>query len=262
MQTMWISLKENVNCGSKHSNKVLLPGKICVKENLNKELIRRFRRSFSEVVNKGFHSPFLYSELNIGDPARNITEIIFQRALTNPSNQLTRKIKRVLRVKNSTEVLERFEKYREKVKELAHHRQQKTHPRSTVDGNELMRFYGTTMCCCGERSRRVSELCRDPACRVCRIIQYNFDTDYTRKNGIRLSTNSEELIDKPISSFKAKIERAVIVCRIIAGTVVDRIDEVKEGCDSVSSKSHHPSSESLVVRNPSAVLPCFVIVFT
>ncbi|WCJ33041.1 zinc finger (C2H2 type) family protein [Euphorbia peplus] len=259
METMWISLKGNVNCGSSNqSKKVFLPAKT---RTCNKELIRRFRRSFSEVINRGFHSPRLFSELNVGDPARNIIEMIFQRALTNPSNQPTRKIKRVLRVKNSTEVLERFEKYRDMVKELAHDHHQKTHPRSTVDGNELLRFYGTTMCCGSERSRQVSELCRDPACRVCRILQSNFDTDYTKKNGIRLSTNSDELIDIPVSSFKAKIERAVIICRLIAGTVTHSIDEVKEGCDAVTSKNHH-TTEHMVVRNPSAVLPCFVIVFT
>ncbi|KAJ9182570.1 hypothetical protein P3X46_006551 [Hevea brasiliensis] len=197
----------------------------------------------------------------MGDPARNITEMIFHRASASPSKP-SRKIRRVFRVKNSIEILERFEKYREKVKETAY-KQQKTHPRSTVDGNELLRFYGTTMSCYSEKSIRVSELCKDPTCRVCRMIQCNFDTEYTRKNGIRLSTNSEELSENMINLSKLKMERAAIVCRIIAGTVVNKVNNrVKEECESIESETQYAKSESLIVRNPSAVLPCFVIVFT
>ena len=50
-----------------------------------------------------------------------------------------RKIKRVLKVKNSIEVLERFEDYREKVMKKAYE-QHKRHQRSMVDGNELLLF--------------------------------------------------------------------------------------------------------------------------
>ncbi|KDP39238.1 hypothetical protein JCGZ_00995 [Jatropha curcas] len=266
MQTFWMSLKENVNCASRMSNVVILPEKCSgkkknnsQKENLDKQLIRRTPKSVGEVI-KGFSTRTRYSEIKIGDPARNITEIIFQKASTNPSKP-SRKIKKVLKVKHSFEILERFEKYREKVKESAY-MQQKTHPRSTVDGNELLRFYGTTMTCCSEESTEVSELCRDPTCQVCTTIQSNFETEYTKKNGIRLSTNSEDLSDNIIDFSMERMDRAVIVCRIIAGTVFNRVDGVKEECDSIGSEAHFSKSESLVVRNPSAVLPCFVIVFT
>ncbi|KAG8658305.1 uncharacterized protein LOC122723346 [Manihot esculenta] len=268
MQALWLSLKENANCGSKLINVVAHPEKCngrrsssYEKENFDRKLIRHTRKSFGDVIIKGYHTRTRYLELKMGDPARNITEMIFQRASTYPSKP-SRKIQKVLRVKNSIEILERFEKYREKVKESAY-KQQKTHPRSIVDGNELLRFYGTTMSCCSEKSMRVSELCKDPTCRVCRMIQSNFDTEYTKKNGIRLSTNSEELSENMITLSMLKMERAAIVCRIIAGTVDNKVNNgLKEECDSIVSEAQYSESESLIVRNPSAVLPCFVIVFS
>lgn len=197
--------------------------------------------------------------LNVGDPSRNIVEMILQRASMNPSKP-PRKIKTILKVKNSVEVLERFEKYREKVKKKVH-KQYETHPRSTVDGNELLRFYSTTIVCCSGKSKRIYEFCKDPTCDVCRIIQSNFDTDYTRKYGVRLSTSSEDLRENMIAATSGKnMKRAVIVCRTIAGSIVTMGEGDNEDFDSVGSGL--PSNlECLTVRNPHAVLPCFVVVF-
>ena len=202
-----------------------------------------------------------YPGIRMGDPSRKIVETIFQRALKDPSKP-SRKIKRVLKVKNSVETLESFEKYREKVKKKAYDEseQRERHPRSTVDGNELLRFYGTVMTC-GKRPAQVSELCRDPFCRVCRTIQSNFDTQHLKKNGIRLSANSEELCDTMVA-WSNKVKRAVIVCRTIAGRVGNVVDGgAYEECDSFKSGLHSNIGD-LIVKTPSAVLPCFVIVFT
>jgi len=196
--------------------------------------------------------------LKTGDPSRNIVEMIFQRASIDPSKP-SRKIKTVLKVKNTAEHVERFEKYRENVKKKAYE-QYKRHPRSTVDGNELLRFYGTTMVCCRVKSNRVSELCKDPSCGVCRIIQSNFDTYYTRRNGVQLSTSSEDLIENKIVTTRVEnVRRAAIVCRTIAGSTVNMAGEY-EDFDSVGS-SQFSSLERLIVLSPNAVLPCFVIVF-
>lgn len=176
----------------------------------------------------------------------------------DPSSKPSRKIKRVLKVKNSVEILERFEKYREKVKNRAYE-QCKTNPRNSVDGNELLRFYGTVMTC-SEWSAQVSELCKDPFCRLCRIIQSNFDTEHLKKNGIRLSTSSEVLCDHMVALTKVKnMKRAVIVCRTVAGRVANLVDGAYEDCDSFTTYSN---IQDLIVKTPSAVLPCFVIVFT
>jgi hypothetical protein len=197
--------------------------------------------------------------LSTGDPSRNIVEMIFQRASMNPSKPL-RKIKTVLKVKNSAENVERFEKYREKVKKKAYE-QYKRHPRSTVDGNELLRFYGTTIVCRSGKSNRISELCKDPTCGVCRIIQSNFDTYYTRRNGVQLSTSSEDLIENMIvTTGEENVKRAAIVCRTIAGSTVNMVDGEYQDFDSVGS-SQFSNLERLMVLSPNAVLPCFVIVF-
>lgn len=291
MQAMWVSLKENINCRRKLTDVAGWPHRYSKersfnsgKENLEVELhqagnpVKKVllrpnhpRRNEVELQQTGnpvrevlFRPNFPRAQLyriSIGDQSRNIIETIFKKALKDPSKP-SRKIKRVLKVKNSVETLERFEKYREKVKKKAYDEceQCKRHPRSSVDGNELLRFYGTVMTC-GERPAQVSELCRDPFCRVCRTIQSNFDTQHLRKNGIRLSTNSEELCDTMVALTK-KVKRAVIVCRTIAGRVGHMVDDgAFEECDSFTSGLHSNIGD-LIVKTPSAVLPCFVVVFT
>ncbi|KAJ8766515.1 hypothetical protein K2173_023762 [Erythroxylum novogranatense] len=267
MQALWLSLKESVRCGSRLSDVANRPERCkcslrrsCTpnKESLNSKRNHQIRNSYREVIIRRHNSRTHFCELSIGDPARIVTEMIFRRASINPSGP-SRKIKRVLRVKSSIEVLERFESYREMVKENAYE-QCKTHPRSTVDGNELLRFFGTTMSCCYEKSVTVFQLCRDPLCRVCGLIQSDFQTDDIQRNGIRLSTNSEELSDSIITFPQVsddKRERAVILCRIIAGPVVNKEDRA---CDSIGSE--HTDSKIITVKNPCAVLPCFVIVFS
>ncbi|KAL5737491.1 hypothetical protein ACOSP7_030252 [Xanthoceras sorbifolium] len=277
MQAMWVSLKENVNCRSKVTD-IFVVGRAqkCSKEQKltsGKESLDTDQHELHQM--EGKPNPLLevlfrpnyprtqFHKINIGDPSRKIIETIFQKALMDPSKP-PRKIKRVLKVKNSVEILERFEKYREKVKKKAYEEYNKRHPRSSVDGNEVLRFYGTVMTC-GERPTQVSELCKDPFCRVCRIIQSNFDSRHLKnKNEIRLSSSSEELCDNMVAlTVVKKIKRAVIVCRIIAGRVAGLVDGGDhEECDSFRSGGLHSNSENLIVRNSSAVLPCFVIVFT
>lgn len=185
--------------------------------------------------------------------------MIVRKASTNPSKS-SGKIKSVLRVKNPIETLERFEKYREKVKKVAKERYMR-HPRSTVDGNELMRFYCTTMACCNGESRRVPELCNGPTCRVCRLVKSNFDTECILENGIQLSTSSENTI---AVTKATKAKRAVIVCRTIAGSIYNVDDQEYDEYETIGNRNLHSTTttEYLFVQNPSAVLPCFVVVST
>jgi hypothetical protein len=71
-------------------------------------------------------------------------------------------IKRVLKV-NSKEILERFERNRGRLKKHAYE-QHKRHPRSIVDGNELLLFYGTAISC-RTTMPVAGKIPRDPACR-------------------------------------------------------------------------------------------------
>ncbi|XP_019194101.1 PREDICTED: uncharacterized protein LOC109188059 [Ipomoea nil] len=257
MHSMWISVKKNINCkcrladvichlpkpanckGSHFHNSEtgLTPQILCAKQYLISTMQKQ----------KRFH------ELEAGNPSRNIVEMIFRAASKNPSKH-PRLIKRVMRVKNTIDVLDRFEKYREAVKSRSCE-MCKSHPRSMVDGNELMQFYGTTMTCCNKERTKISDLCKDPNCRVCRLIQSGFNTSYNKKNGIRLSTNSDTLCeDTTVISNRNKAKRAVIVCRTIAGIVEKDQNLLEE--DGLDTKL-----EYLTVKDPSAVLPCFVIVF-
>ncbi|KAL5125913.1 hypothetical protein HKD37_02G006040 [Glycine soja] len=115
-------------------------------------------------------------ELSVGDPSRKIVEMIFQKAWFNTSKPM-KKVRTVLR-------------YKEYVKKVASE-QNPRHPRSTVDGNELLRLYGTTMICFqGKSSKKVHDLCKDPSCYLCQIIQFNFNTRYAE---IHLNTSDKEL---------------------------------------------------------------------
>ncbi|VVA37486.1 PREDICTED: nucleic acid binding [Prunus dulcis] len=113
------------------------------------------------------------------------------------------------------------------------------------------------------QSKRISELCKGQTCQVCRIIQSNFDTENRLKNEIQLSTNSKEFGESTITiTRRNKIKRAVIVCRTIAGSMVNMTDKETEEYDSTGSQNLDPTSEYLTERKPCAVLPRFVIVFT
>lgn len=196
------------------------------------------------------------AELGIGDQSRKIVEMIFQKAWMNTSKPL-RKVRTVLRVRYSEQVLERFEKYREKVK-----KQYPRHPRSTVDGNELLRFYVTTMRCFqGKPVKKVHDVCKDSSCRFCQLIQFNFDAE------IQLNTSDKELSNiKSVNAARVKnVKRVSIVCRIIAGTEVNEVDgKYEEGSESDSTRLGEMqfSLERFVVKNPCSILPCFVIIFS
>ena len=130
-------------------------------------------------------------------------------------------------------------------------------------GTSCYSSMGTTMnCCSGKPGKALSDACKDQTCLVCRIIQSGFNTAYLKKNGIRLSTSSKKLSENFINIAEVRnAKRAVIVCRTIAGTVGNVGDErSREDYDSFKIEGLYSKSEYLVVQNPSAVLPCFVVV--
>ncbi|KAK8638377.1 hypothetical protein V6N13_136807 [Hibiscus sabdariffa] len=261
MLSAWVSLKENVNCVGRLTDVVGKPEKACGNSRnhvLEKQLVHHLRNPFREALFRPIYPKTQFYELNIGDPSRNIIELIFQRASMDPSRP-SWKVKKVLKVKNSIEALKRFEDYREKVITKSN-QQHKRHPRSTIDGNELLLFYGTTMACC-RKPKPVSELCRDLSCRACRIIHSRFDMEFTRKNGVRLSTSSEEVSDNMVSFKLKNLRRAVIVCRVIAGSIANTMDGAFGDFDSIGREGPQSNLEYLIVQNPCAILPCFVIVF-
>lgn len=76
-----------------------------------------------------------------------------------------------------------------------------------VDGNELLLFYA--LACCSWKLKQVSKsssLLPNSS---------RFETELTRKNGIKSSTSSE----LQYGSFKLNLKKDVIVCRVTAGNV-------------------------------------------
>ena len=85
------------------------------------------------------------TELKEGDSARSIVEIIFQTSWLRQDIPSV-KPESIFKVHNSPKTLARFEEYRDMVKAKASKTSRKN-SRCLVDGNELLRFYSTTISC-------------------------------------------------------------------------------------------------------------------
>lgn len=201
-----------------------------------------------------------------GDSSRKIVEIICRSSWLKSESHCVR-IDRVLKVHNMQKTLVRFEDYRETVKIKAS-KLPKKHPRCLADGNELLRFYGTTLgCSLGMNGS--SSLCVSDKCCVCRIIRHGFSTKRELKGGVGVFTTSTsgrafECIE--IHEDDPSIRKALIVCRVIAGRVHRPLENIQEmasqtGFDSLAGKvGLYSNIEELYLLNPKALLPCFVVI--
>lgn len=209
------------------------------------------------------------TELLEGDSSRKIVEIICRTSWLKNENSCGR-IERVLKVHNMQKTLGHFEEHREMVKNRAS-KLPKKHPRCLADGNELLRFYGTTiMCSLGMNGS--SSLCASEKCNVCRIIRHGFSTKKDlKKGGIGVFTTATsgrafESIDELHEAHCVGVRKALLVCRVIAGRVHKPLDSYQElarqsGFDSVAGKvGLYANIEELYLLNPLALLPCFVVI--
>ncbi|KAJ0966072.1 hypothetical protein J5N97_027210 [Dioscorea zingiberensis] len=207
------------------------------------------------------------TELVEGDSSRRIVEIICRTSWLKTENSCGR-IERVLKVHNMQKTLARFEEYREMVKTRAS-KLPKKHPRCLADGNELLRFYGTTIAC-SLGMNGSSSLCASEKCNVCRIIRHGFSTKKEMKRGVGVFTTSTS--GRAFESLEiyeddeACIRKALLVCRVIAGRVHKPLDDIQEvsnqtGFDSLAGKvGLHANIEELYLLNSRALLPCFVVI--
>lgn len=206
------------------------------------------------------------TELVEGDSSRKIVEIICRTSMVKSESSCWR-IDRVLKVHNMQKTLARFEEYREMVKIRAS-KLPKKHPRCLADGNELLRFYGTTMTC-SLGLNGTSSLCASEKCSVCWIMRHGFSTKKEVKGGIGVFTTSTsgrafECIE--IYEDDPSIKKALLVCRVIAGRVHKPLDNFQElagqsGFDSLAGKvGLYANIEELYLLNPQALLPCFVVI--
>ncbi|KAL3522101.1 hypothetical protein ACH5RR_014935 [Cinchona calisaya] len=212
------------------------------------------------------------TELVEGDSSRKIVEIICRTSWSKSDNNAAGRIERILKVHNMQKTLAQFEDYREIVKIKAS-KLAKKHPRCLADGNELLRFHGTTVeCPLGMNGS--CNLCTSDKCSVCRILQHGFSTNNSKElnNGsigvFTASTSSRafESIEDSSDDKNSSLTKTLIVCRVIAGRVHKPLDNVQElagqsGFDSVAGKvGIYSNIEELYLLNAKALLPCFVVI--
>ncbi|XP_051151915.1 uncharacterized protein LOC127265927 [Andrographis paniculata] len=203
------------------------------------------------------------TELIEGDSSRKIVEIICRSSWVKSESHSVR-IDRVFKVHNTQNTLARFEDHREAVKIRAG-KLQKKHPRCLADGNELLRFYGTTLACA---IAGTSSICVSDKCCVCRIIRQGFSGRTDLRDGVGVFTTSTSgRAFESIGDGGAGTRKALIVCRVIAGRVHRPVENLRDvagqtaGFDSLAGKvGLHSNIEELYLLNPKALLPCFVII--
>ncbi|KAJ0974800.1 hypothetical protein J5N97_016765 [Dioscorea zingiberensis] len=181
------------------------------------------------------------TELVEGDSSRKIVEIICRASWLKTESNCGR-IERVLKVHNMQKTLARFEEYRETVKIKAS-KLPKKHPRCLADGNELLRFHGTTISC-SLGMNGSSSLCTLEKCSVCRIIRNGFTMQEETNEHIGVfttATSGRAFESIQVSEDDPFTRKALLVCRVIAGRVHKPLDNYQElatqsGFDSLAGK--------------------------
>lgn len=215
------------------------------------------------------------SELDPEDSGRNIVEIIFKSSWLKKDNPIC-KIERILKVHNTQRTIQRFEECRDTVKNRALGSTKKN-PRCAADGNELLRFHCTTLTC-ALGARGSSSLCASVhgSCGVCTIIRHGFQGgscgggsgDHGKAKGVRTTASSGRAHDSVVCGDATR--RAMLVCRVIAGRVKRVVEDAPSEEEHVSVASYdsvagyagiYSNLEELVVFNPKAILPCFVVIY-
>ena len=208
-------------------------------------------------------------------------EIIFKSSWLKKDSPIC-KIERILKVHNTQKTIQRFEDCRDAVKNRALTSTRKN-PRCAADGNELLRFHCTSLgCTLGARGS--SSLCGSvPGCGVCTIIRHGFQGNNNsnkaggalESKGVRTTASSGRAHDSLVQCTDGR--KAMLVCRVIAGKVKRVADDTAAAAaaeeesvtaaaaacyDSVAgSAGVYSNLEDLLVFNPRAILPCFVVIY-
>ncbi|XP_040379400.1 uncharacterized protein LOC102717340 [Oryza brachyantha] len=212
------------------------------------------------------------SELGAEDTSRNIISIIFQSSWLKKQSPVCA-IERILKVHNAAATLAAFEDYRDAIKAKAKATLRRRHPRCTADGNELLRFHCATLSC-ALGLHGATHLCcdADHACGACAVIRHGF------RAPVRTMATSGRAHDAVSSDLQGQGDqrRAMLVCRVIAGRVrrqrqrqqddanaaTTEEEEEEEEYDSVGGTAGlYSNLDELEVFNPTAILPCFVVVY-
>ncbi|KAL8154102.1 LOW QUALITY PROTEIN: hypothetical protein V2J09_011862 [Rumex salicifolius] len=205
------------------------------------------------------------SELRDGDPGKNVVWIIFKTGWAEkeccyrPPN-----VHRILKIHHRQKTLDRFEEFREVVK-----------ARAAIGNDAVWRRFIAPLFL-GQNGN--SALCGHQYCSMCGIIRAGFSSKLDGISTLATSWKAHEAVPDDMEtefSFMS-VKRAMLVCRVIAGRVgYDPVvaDKGDPGFDSVASCDGmvgggfgRPNAKSdddeILVFNPRAVLPCFVIVYS
>ncbi|TKY71580.1 hypothetical protein E2542_SST00312 [Spatholobus suberectus] len=202
------------------------------------------------------------------DSSRQIIETICGTSSIN-SEIMLGQIDCILKVLNVPKTFACFEEYREMVKDKAD-KLKKKHPRCVADGNELLRFHGTTIACSLGMNSSYS-LCTLEYCGMCQILRHGFSAnkEFQGTLGVYTTSTSGKAFDSIsiMTSHERPFPRkSVIVCRVIAGRIYSPLEEIEEKVDSefdslAEKINGHSDVEELYVLNPKALLPCFVVIY-
>ncbi|KAA0052745.1 hypothetical protein IC582_017955 [Cucumis melo] len=190
-------------------------------------------------------------ELLQGDSSRRVIELICKR---NWHMSKSHHIEKVFKVHSSPRTQSLFEVYREMVKTKARELENEN-PRCLVDGNELLRFYGTTIACSLSAADGSQILCNLVNCGVCQILRHGF-------NGAFTCATSGKAFEGIAMNEDVRLRKALMVCRVIAGRIEEDEESDNSGLDLSGGKTGRSSKrEELYVFDSKAVLPCFVLTF-
>ncbi|PRQ18145.1 putative poly(ADP-ribose) polymerase, catalytic domain-containing protein [Rosa chinensis] len=196
------------------------------------------------------HDPFL-TELPEGHPSRNVVEIIFHTSWSPKA--FSGRIEMIFKVQNGSKTVARFEEYREVVKSRSRagsdcgpkvgSEYEEENARCVADGNEVMRFH-----CLGTPS---GSGVHD---------SFGGAWKFHSGKGSAICTFSGSGVAHE-NAGGARGRRAMLVCRVVAGRVSKQLElqsllDGRVGFDSVSG-----DNGELLVFDPRAVLPCFLIIY-
>ncbi|CAN6284821.1 unnamed protein product [Urochloa humidicola] len=178
-------------------------------------------------------------------------------------------VRRILRIHHNPRALARFEEYRDAVRARAARRRcdgEGVEERCVADGNERLRFHCSTMLC----SLGGGGACGSPYCCVCSTLRHGFAGKQADVDGIATYASAWAAhaslpgdVEREFAFLQ--VRRAMLVCRVVAGRVGRGAADDKVAYDSivpVRGATGGGDDVELLVFNPRAVLPCFVILYS
>lgn len=214
----------------------------------------------------------------------------FTSAWKKPTVALHR-IHKIFKIYNPGRRFNGFEEYRKGLKkEFANQQRVQLGPEEDIDvrnrvlhnGNELLRFHGTTVKCrLGESTAQgvngaFSSPCSDPGCSLCRILKTGFKTSKCRVEkfqrfgrGIYCSATSSKANDYVRCLEQSAPNSSSPRCKVVAGRLHRSTHSLQHlacpppGFQSVQGDPGKGLNyDELVVYNDRAILPAYIILYS